>query len=40
MKDNGFRPTKERSRIYPVQAITDADYADDIAFQANIPAQA
>ena len=31
---------KERSRRYPVQTITDADYADDISFQANLPAQA
>ena len=35
MKENGFKLTKERSRRYPVQTITDADYADDIA-----PAQA
>ena len=31
---------KERSRRYPAQAITDADYVDDIALLANIPAQA
>ena len=37
MKDNSF--TKERSRRYPAQAITDADYADDIALLANTPAQ-
>ena len=31
MKDSGLKLTKERSRIYPTQTITDADYADDIA---------
>ena len=31
MKDNGFKLTKERSRRYPAQTITDADYTDDIA---------
>ena len=40
MKDNGFKLTKERSRRYPAQTITDTDYADDIALQANTPAQA
>ena len=37
MKENGFKLTKERSRRY---TITDADYADDIAFLANSLAQA
>ena len=37
MKDNGFKLTKERSRRYPAQTITDADY---IALLANTPAQA
>ena len=40
MKDNGFKLAKERSRWYPAQTITDVDYADDIALQANTPAQA
>ena len=40
MKDNGFKLTKERSRRYPAQTITDVDYADDIALLANAPAQA
>ena len=40
MKDNSFKLTKERSRRYPAQTITDADDADDIALQANISAQA
>ena len=40
MKENGFKLTKERSRIYPTQTITGADYADDIALLANTPAQA
>ena len=40
MKDNSLKPTKERSRRYLAQTITDADYADDIALLANSPAQA
>ena len=40
MKDCGFKLTKERSRRHSVQTITDADYADDIAFLANIPVKA
>ena len=40
MKENGFKLTKERSRRYPAQTITDADYADDIALLANTPIQA
>ena len=31
---------KVRSRRYPAQTITDADYADDIALLANTPALA
>ena len=38
MKENGFKLTKERSRIYPAQTITDGDYADDTALRANSPA--
>ena len=40
MKDKGFKLTKERSRKYPAQTITDADYADNIALLANTPTQA
>ena len=40
MKDNGFKLAKERSRRYPAQNITDADYADDIALLANTVAEA
>ena len=40
MKDNDFKPTKERSRRYSTQTFTDADYAEDIALLANKPAQA
>ena len=40
MKENSFKLTKERSRRYPAQTITDVDYADDIALVANSPAQA
>ena len=39
MKDNGFKLTKERSRRYPTQTITDVDYAIDIALLANTPTQ-
>ena len=35
MKENGFKLTKERSRRYPTQTITDDNYTDDIAFLAN-----
>ena len=40
MKENGFKLTKERSRRYPAQTITDTDYANDIALLANTPTQA
>ena len=40
IKENGFELTKKRSRRYPAKTITDADYADDIAILANVPAQA
>ena len=40
IKENGFKLTKERSRMYLAQSVTDADYADDIALLANTPAQA
>ena len=39
MKDNGFKLTKEISRIYPAHPITDANYADDIALLSNTPTQ-
>ena len=39
MKENGFKLAKERSRRYPTQTITDADYMDDIALIANTPTQ-
>ena len=40
MKENSFQLTKERSRRYPAQTITDTENANDIAFLANAPAQA
>ena len=40
IKENGFKVTKERSKRYAAKTITDANYADDIALQANAPAQA
>ena len=40
IRENGFELTKKRSRRYPAKTITDADYADDIAIQANTPNQA
>ena len=39
-RENGFVLTKKTSRRYPTKAITDADYADDIAILANTPNQA
>ena len=38
IRENGFELTKKRRR-YPAKAITDADYADDIALLANTPNQ-
>ena len=40
IKEISFKLTKERSRSYPGQIITDADYADDIALLSNAPDQA
>ena len=40
MKDSDFKLAKERSRRYPAQTITDADYADDIVRLANTSAEA
>ena len=40
MKEKCFKLAKERSRRYPSQAITGADYADDIAPSANTPTKA
>ena len=38
--ENGFTLAKARSRRYSAQAITDPDYADDIAVLTNSPTQA
>ena len=35
MKENGFTLEKARSRRYPAETLTDADYADDIPLLAN-----
>ena len=40
IRENGFELTKKRSRRYPANTITDADYTDDIAILANTPNQA
>ena len=40
IKENGFTLAKKRSRRYPAQTITTADYTDDIALLVNTPAQA
>ena len=40
IKEKAFKLTKERSRRYPAETITDADYADNIALLANAPARA
>ena len=37
IRENGFELTKKRSRSHSAKTITDADYADDIAIQANTP---
>ena len=39
-RESGFEQTKKISWRYPAKTITDADYADDIAIQANTPNQA
>ena len=39
-KEIGFTLTKERSRRYPAQTITDVDYTDDIALLTNTPVPA
>ena len=40
IRENDHKLTMKRSRKYPAKTITDADYADDIAILANLPAQA
>ena len=40
INENGIKLTKKRSRRFPAQTITDADYADDIAILANTSEQA
>ena len=40
MKENSFKLAKERSRRYPTEIITNAEYAYDRVLQANAPAQA
>ena len=39
MKENGFTLEKARSRRYPAQTITNADYIDEVALLANTPTQ-
>ena len=40
MKENRLKLTKERTRRFPTQTITNADYADNITLLTNTPAQA
>ena len=40
IRENDFELTKKRGRRCPAKTITDADYADGIAIQANTPNQA
>ena len=40
IRENSFELTKKRSRRHPAKTITEAEYADDIAFLANKPTQA
>ena len=37
---NGFALKRARSRLYPTETVTDADYADDQALLTNTPVQA
>ena len=37
IKENGFELSKKRSRRYPAQIITDANYANDTVLLANAP---
>ena len=39
-KKNGYTLKKAKSRWYPIETITDADYVDDLTFLANTPAEA
>ena len=38
-KENGFTLKKAKSRWYPAETITDADYIDDLTLLANTSAQ-
>ena len=40
IKEEGFTLKKARSRRYPAQTMTDADYADDLALLADTLPQA
>ena len=40
IKENGFIQKKARNRRYPAGTITDAEFADDLAFLADAPTQA
>ena len=40
IKENGFTLKMARSRRYPGEPITDADYTDDIVLLTNTPTQA
>ena len=40
IRENGCELTKKRSKRYPAKTITDTDYADDLALQANTLDQA
>ena len=40
IKENGFTLKETRSRRYPIETMTDAHYADDLALLANTPDQA
>ena len=40
IKENGFTLKKARSRQYPAETITDANYTDDLVLLTNTPTQA
>ena len=40
IKENGFTLKKTRSRQYPAETMTDADYTDDLVLLTSTPVQA
>ena len=40
MRENNLTIKKARSRLYPAEIFTDANYTDDLVLDANTPSQA